>query len=232
MFFSKSLTFGEDEAAATALIAARPATAESEFLERLKSGDAAAFDLLVVRHSADIYALLLRLTENAEEAADLTQETFLRALKAIKNFRGEADLKTWLYRIAVNESRNRFRWWTRRRREKTVSLDAPANGETETPLSETFSSESRTGNLAPRARSGVARRASEFARSLPRSRRLLRHRRLELRGNRGGAVDKRRHRKIPNRARARRAAAQAARYLKRRCQMLDVRCQFLAFTDI
>lgn len=133
------MTFGEDKAASTALIAARR-TVEEEFIEKLKAGDSAAFDTLVVRHSADIYALLFRLTENPEEAADLTQETFLRALKAIKNFRGEADLKTWLFRIAVNESRNCFRWWTRRRREKTVSLDAPLMSETETTLSDTISS--------------------------------------------------------------------------------------------
>jgi len=76
-----------------------------------------------MRYSGDIYALLYRLTSDGEEAADLTQETFLRALKAIGAFRGDSDLKTWLYRIAINESRNRFRWWKRRRREKTVSLD-------------------------------------------------------------------------------------------------------------
>lgn len=132
------MTFGEDKTAATVLSAARPA-AETEFIERLKNGDADAFDALVVRHSAAVYALLFRLTENHEEAADLTQETFLRALKAIKSFRGEANLKTWLYRIAVNESRNRFRWWKRRRIEKMISLDAPV-GNSETTLSETFSS--------------------------------------------------------------------------------------------
>ncbi|MDQ6788045.1 MAG: sigma-70 family RNA polymerase sigma factor [Acidobacteriota bacterium] len=144
MFFSKAMTFDEEEvttvARATSLTSVR-STAEDEFIERLKTGNAAAFDLLVTRYSADIYALLYRLTENAEESADLTQETFLHALKAIKNFRGEADLKTWLYRIAVNESRNRFRWWTRRRRESTISLDASI-GDGETPLSETFSSNS------------------------------------------------------------------------------------------
>ncbi len=138
------MTFDEEEvttvARATSLTSVR-STAEDEFIERLKTGNAAAFDLLVTRYSADIYALLYRLTENAEESADLTQETFLHALKAIKNFRGEADLKTWLYRIAVNESRNRFRWWTRRRRESTISLDASI-GDGETPLSETFSSNS------------------------------------------------------------------------------------------
>ena len=117
------------------------AAIEEEFIEKLKAGDAAAFDTLVTRYTSDIYGLLLRLTENGEEAGDLTQETFLSALKAIKKFRGEADLKTWLFRIAINESRNRHRWWKRRRRDKTVSLDAPY-GKNETPLSETFSSSS------------------------------------------------------------------------------------------
>jgi RNA polymerase sigma-70 factor (ECF subfamily) len=163
MFFSKSMIFDENEAgqvaAATDLISAR-STVEREFIERLKTGEAAAFDLLVTRYSADIYALLYRLTENAEEAADLTQETFLHALKAIKNFRGEADLKTWLFRIAVNESRNRFRWWTRRRRETTVSLDA-SQGDGETPLSETFSSNSATPeeNVLRREREKTLRQA-------------------------------------------------------------------------
>ena len=142
MFFGKSMTFGEEElnnvALATGSVSVR-STVEIEFIERLKFGEAEAFDTLVVRYSADIYAVLFRLTQDAEEAADLTQETFLSALKAIKNFRGEADLKTWLVRIAINESRNRFRWWKRRRREKTISLDAPV-GESESPLSETMAS--------------------------------------------------------------------------------------------
>ena len=89
----------------------------------MKAGDPDAFDRLVTRYSGDIFSLLFRLTGNHEEASDLVQDTFLRALKAVGGFRGESDLKTWLYRIAINESRNRFRWWKRRRREKTVSLD-------------------------------------------------------------------------------------------------------------
>ena len=142
MFFSKSITFDREELGEVALAAGSANAAsvvESEFIERLQAGEAKAFDLLVTRYSGDIYALLVRITEDAEEAGDLTQETFLSALKAIKKFRGEADLKTWLFRIAVNESRNRFRWWKRRFREKTVSIDAP-QGDGETPLSETFSS--------------------------------------------------------------------------------------------
>jgi RNA polymerase sigma-70 factor (ECF subfamily) len=146
MFFSKSITIDQEDIGSVALTA-QPASvrtfAEEEFIEKLKSGDAAAFDLLVTRYSDDIYGLLYRLTEDAEEAGDLLQETFLSALKAVKKFRGEADLKTWLFRIAINESRNRHRWWRRRKREKTFSLDAPV-GDSETPFSETMSGASAT----------------------------------------------------------------------------------------
>jgi RNA polymerase sigma-70 factor (ECF subfamily) len=98
--------------------------AEAQFVERLKQGEAAAFDLLVSQRSGEIYGLLFRLTENTEEARDLTQETFLRAFQNIGHFRGEADLRTWIYRIAINQARNRWRWWRRRRRDLTVSLDS------------------------------------------------------------------------------------------------------------
>ncbi len=98
--------------------------AEAQFVERLKQGEAAAFDLLVSQRSGEIYGLLFRLTENSEEARDLTQETFLRAFQNIGHFRGEADLRTWIYRIAINQARNRWRWWRRRRRDSTVSLDS------------------------------------------------------------------------------------------------------------
>jgi RNA polymerase sigma-70 factor (ECF subfamily) len=99
---------------------------EAQFIERLKRGDAAAFEKLVNERSGEIYGLLYRLTESREEARDLTQETFLRAFQSIGQFRGESDLRTWIYRIAINQARNRWRWWRRRRRDVTVSIDAPA----------------------------------------------------------------------------------------------------------
>jgi RNA polymerase sigma-70 factor (ECF subfamily) len=99
-------------------------TAEDQFLERLRQGETAAFERLVAEHSGDVYALLYRLTADPEEARDLTQETFLRAFQSISRFRGDANLKTWMYRIAVNQARNRWRWWRRRKRDVTVSLDA------------------------------------------------------------------------------------------------------------
>lgn len=113
-----------DAAASSAAVPdLRPLDAEAQFIERLKAGDAWAFDRLVRERSADIYALLCRLTEDREEARDLTQETFLQAFRNVGSFRGEADLRTWLYRIAVNQARNRWRWWRRRRRDQTFSLD-------------------------------------------------------------------------------------------------------------
>ena len=110
-------------------------SAEEQFLERLRAGEASAFNRLVEERHGDIYALLYRLTEDPEEARDLTQETFLQAFRHLASFRGDADLRTWLYRIAVNQARNRWRWWKRRRRDRTVSLDAPVSEEIDAPLS-------------------------------------------------------------------------------------------------
>ena len=97
---------------------------EALFIERLRRGDSAAFETLVTERSGEIYGLLYRLTENREEARDLTQETFLRAFQSISTFRGDSDLRTWIYRIAINQARNRWRWWRRRRRDSTFSLDS------------------------------------------------------------------------------------------------------------
>ncbi|HEY2964366.1 MAG TPA: sigma-70 family RNA polymerase sigma factor [Pyrinomonadaceae bacterium] len=118
-----------EQVAPATLVEARPQF-EAQFIERLKRGDAAAFEVLVNERSGEIYGLLYRLTESSEEARDLTQETFLRAFQSISHFRGESDLRTWIYRIAINQARNRWRWWRRRRRDSTVSIDdASGNGQ-------------------------------------------------------------------------------------------------------
>jgi RNA polymerase sigma-70 factor, ECF subfamily len=116
------------EQVASAPVADTRSQAETQFIEKLKRGDAAAFEKLVNERSGEIYGLLYRLTENGEEARDLTQETFLRAFQSISHFRGDSDLRTWIYRIAINQARNRWRWWRRRRRDATVSIDAPESG--------------------------------------------------------------------------------------------------------
>lgn len=145
MVFSKSISFG-DETLGRADAADRPRFSAVEapaFIDKLRSGDAAAFDLLIEKYSPDIYALLYRLTENADEAGDLTQETFLRAFRSMSSFRGDSELRTWLFRIAINQSRNRFRWWKRRKRDLTISLESTI-GSSEMTVSETLADHSQS----------------------------------------------------------------------------------------
>ena len=127
-----------------------------------KFGSLQALDGVTLRvRSGEIYGLLLRLTENSEEARDLTQETFLRAFQSIGRFRGDANLKTWLYRIAVNQARNRWRWWRRRKRDLTVSLDATGEHR-EQPLGATLRNNNAADpeqEMLTREREGQLRRA-------------------------------------------------------------------------
>ena len=168
MVFSKSITFDEEDigkVAVAAEVSSAYVVGDSGFVNRLRNGDAEAFDTLITRYSGDIYSLLYRMTGDPEEAGDLTQETFLSALKAIRSFRGEAELKTWLFRIALNHSRNRFRWWKRRRRNETVSLDRPIGDGTAT-ISDTIADETETPEQAV-LRSERRRRLVAAVNSLP-----------------------------------------------------------------
>lgn len=159
MIFTESVTFAdEDIGRAVTSVPASRSREENSFLDALRAGDAAAFETLVDRYSGEIYGLLYRLTSNPDEASDLTQDTFLRALRSIKGFRGDASLKTWLFRIAINESRNRFRWWKRRRRDVTVSLDV-AIGDSDRSLQDTLADRSESPEDSAMAREREARLA-------------------------------------------------------------------------
>ena len=154
MFFSRSIMFDNEDpvdVAAATEVSSVYLNVETKFIDKLKAGDAESFDILITKYSADVYALLYRLTENAEEAGDLTQETFLSVLGAVRGFRGDSGLKTWLFRIAINHSRNRFRWWKRRKRDVTVSLDA-AVGSSETRFYETIADKSDSPEITAMAR--------------------------------------------------------------------------------
>ncbi len=70
-----------------------------------------------------VYQLSLNLLGDHNEALDLSQEVFLRVFRTIHGFRGQSALRTWIYRIVVNQARNRQRWWRRRHRGQQVSLD-------------------------------------------------------------------------------------------------------------
>lgn len=103
----------------------QPSSFESTLIARLRAGEVEAFDQLVEEYQALVYALALRILNDAEDARDATQETFLKVYRYFGNFRGEASLKTWICRIAINQARSADRWRRRRRRNDTTSLDAP-----------------------------------------------------------------------------------------------------------
>ena len=75
-------------------------------IEACRRGESEAFDRLVERYQRDVYRLCYRFVNNHEDAADLTQDTFVRAWKALAKFRGQARFSTWVHRIAVNVSLN------------------------------------------------------------------------------------------------------------------------------
>jgi RNA polymerase sigma-70 factor, ECF subfamily len=106
---------------------------ESELILRLRARDLAAFEELVAHFERPVYALCFRLLGDAEEARDAAQETFLKVYKGLGGFRAESGLKTWIYRIAINQAMNQQRWWRRRHRDETVSLDI-SRGESDTTL--------------------------------------------------------------------------------------------------
>ena len=78
---------------------------------------------LVAEHQRMVVQLAMNLLSDRDEALDLSQEVFLRVFRTIHRFRGQSSLRTWIYRIAVNQARNRHRFWRRRHRADQVSLD-------------------------------------------------------------------------------------------------------------
>lgn len=92
-------------------------------IQRCQAGESAAFDEVVLRHQRQVFAVALRMLGNEEEAKDVAQDAFVRAYRAIGNFRGDAKLSTWLVGITMNLCRNRRRWWARRKRWIVASLD-------------------------------------------------------------------------------------------------------------
>ena len=104
---------------------AQPCLFESKLIARMKAGEMSAFDELVEEYQPLVYALSFRILGDAEDARDAAQETFLKIYRHFARFRGEASLKTWICRIAINQARSSERWWRRRFRNATSSLDAP-----------------------------------------------------------------------------------------------------------
>jgi RNA polymerase sigma-70 factor (ECF subfamily) len=99
---------------------------EARFIDRLRARDEHAFNELVRHYERRVYGLLLRLIGRQDEAEDLAQEVFVQVFKAIGAFRGEAKLSTWIFRIAVNLSKNRTKYLARRRADSQDRFDGLA----------------------------------------------------------------------------------------------------------
>src|SRR5919112_375500 len=96
---------------------------EAALIHRCAARDEDACAELVSEHQRMVYQLSLNLLGDHNEALDLSQEVFLRVFRTLPGFRGQSALRTWIYRIVVNQGRNRQRWWRRRHRAQQVSLD-------------------------------------------------------------------------------------------------------------
>ena len=92
--------------------------ADAALVERVKQGDQRAFELLVVKYQRRIERLIGRMVRDTDLVPDIAQETFIRAYRALPNFRGESAFYTWLYRIAVNTALD----WTGKRKRRPVHL--------------------------------------------------------------------------------------------------------------
>jgi RNA polymerase sigma-70 factor (ECF subfamily) len=96
---------------------------ESTLVARCAQGDQAACAELVAEHQRMVYQLAFHLLGDRDDALDLSQDVFMRVFRTLHQFRGQSQLRTWIYRIVVNQARNRQRWWRRRRRASQISLD-------------------------------------------------------------------------------------------------------------
>ncbi|MGA2604564.1 MAG: sigma-70 family RNA polymerase sigma factor [Verrucomicrobiia bacterium] len=105
---------------------------DQELLGRCRAGDETAFDDLVRRHQQRAFNVAFQILRDREDAAEVAQDAFVRIYRSVSDFRGECEFTTWLHQIVLNLARNKHRWWKRRGRQSSVSLDTPvemADGE-------------------------------------------------------------------------------------------------------
>src|SRR6202040_4022772 len=102
-------------------------TAESAVIAELKAGSEEAYSWLIGQFHQPIYGLVYRIVNDPSDAADTTQDVFLKVFRGMHHFHGGSTLKTWIYRIALHEAANRRRWWFRHKARET-SIEPPESG--------------------------------------------------------------------------------------------------------
>lgn len=98
---------------------------ESAIVAELKAGSEEAYAWLIAQFQQPVYNLVYRIIHDPADAADTTQDVFLKVFRGMKRFHGESSLKTWIYRIAIHEASNRKRWWFRHKRRETSMEGRP-----------------------------------------------------------------------------------------------------------
>jgi RNA polymerase sigma-70 factor, ECF subfamily len=91
---------------------------EAALISELQAGSEDAFAWLIARYHQPIYSLLARTLHDRADAADLTQEVFVKVFRGVGRFHGESSLRTWIYRIALHEASNQRRWWMRHKQQE------------------------------------------------------------------------------------------------------------------
>jgi len=93
---------------------------EAAIISELKAGSEEAFAWLIAKYHQPIYSLLARTIPDPADAADLTQDVFIKIYRGIGSFNGDSSLRTWIYRIALREASNQRRWWGRHKRQEVT----------------------------------------------------------------------------------------------------------------
>jgi RNA polymerase sigma-70 factor (ECF subfamily) len=104
-------------------------TRESALVAELKAGSEEAYSSLIAEFHQPIYSLVYRVVSDPCDAADATQDVFLKVFRGMKHFHGESSLKTWIYRIAIHEASNRRRWWFRHKAQEVPIAEDQSNSE-------------------------------------------------------------------------------------------------------
>ena len=117
-----AIGFGEAEPYTATRIELR--ADEAVLVSALQAGSDDAFRQLIAQYSGPLYSLLLRSLADPGDAADVTQDVFVKVFRSVGSFHGNSSLKTWIYRIAMHEASNSRRWWMRHKRAE-LTIDEP-----------------------------------------------------------------------------------------------------------
>lgn len=101
---------------------------DRELIEKFKAGQQWAFDRLVEKYSGRAYQIAYGVLGSRQDAEEVSQDVFVRIHRALPKFRGDSQFTTWMYRIAMNLARNKYRWNKSRGSQKNLSIDAPIDG--------------------------------------------------------------------------------------------------------